>query len=96
MKFTSKMNGWGKAGVIIFYAAAAIFLLEIVMGVASPSTFGGMVGLAIAAFVSTKVDEEKVTNGTYFCTVLSPVLGLIAHLINGNPSKKKTDVVGQT
>ena len=88
MKFTSKMNNWGKAGVIIIWAFTIFTVVEILMGVASPMTYGGIVAIAIAMYVSTKIDEEKVTNGTLFCTALSPLAGLIAHAINGNPSKK--------
>ena len=83
------MNAWGRAGVIIFYAFAAYLLLEVLLNVADATTFGGMIALGITAYVSTKVDEEKVTNGTFFCTAIAPLLELIAHLINGNPSKMK-------
>ena len=88
MRFTNKMNNWGKAGVIIWWIVVATVILEAALGVFSATTVGTIIALGIAAYVGTKLEEDKITNGTLFCTVLSPVIGLIAHLINGNPSKK--------
>ena len=95
IKFTDAMNGWGKTGVVIFWALMAINALLIVGGLSAglpvAQEVGYAIGHAIVAFLAFhSFVKGNQTNGTLFNAMLFGLIGWgIARLINGNPSKNE-------
>ena len=97
MKFTENMNGWGRAGVVIFYVWIALMLLAFAIlqePLTLPEIVGGVIGLVGYIFFFKRLEEGTSTNGTFFTaaliwpSMLPWILGGLAQLINGNPKKK--------